>query len=666
MDINTRLSELIRTALELHQQGNYKEAELIYKNILNYSPKNFDALQLLGALYAQNGKFIMAIDALEKALKIKSNNPTTYFNHGNSLAAIGRFEEANISYMRAIEISPSHSEYYYNNGVALQEINRNDQAIENYESAIKISPKYAEAHLNCGIALQREGRIEKSIIYYENAIKIRPNWVQAHTNCGNAWMALRQYEEALSCYENAIDIQPNNVEAIARRGDAQNHLGRNDEALLSYALAIEIDPANAEVFSNCGVLMQRMGNTGEAITFFERAIEITSGYPQAHSNRGNALKELNLFEEALSSYDKAIQLNPEYVEAYCNRGNVMLELNRVNEALISYDRAIGIDPDFNEAKWGKAFIFLLQGKYDKGWILYESRWNRESMQRYKTRFDQPVWKGDKDIHGKSILLYAEQGLGDTIQFFRYTKLVKALGAKVIIEVPKALLELLRENEYFDFIIEKGKPLPFFDFHCALMSLPLIFNTRLNTIPGAGKYLFSNLQKSKLWSDRLGTKTKPRVGLVWSTSTVNESSIYRNIKLEDLISNLPDCYEYICLQREVIEKEEEILKNSKIRNFTQNINDFSDTAALCEMMDIVLSIDTSVAHLAGALGKLTWVLLPFAPDWRWLLERRDSPWYNSMRLYRQEAPMQWQMVLDRVKIDLVEVVENLKNSDVNKK
>jgi len=651
-------TDYLHFGLTLHQQGQYQEAEKIYTNAINENPNNFNALQLLGTLLAQNGEFDRSIDVLAKALEINPKNAAVNFNLGNALAASKRYDEATISYKSAIEINSENADYYFNAGFAMQATRKIEEAIEHYKKAIKLNPKYTEAYLNCGIALQSENRIQEAIIYYQSAIAIKPNFAQAYSSCGNAYQELKRFEEALLCYQHAIDIQPDYAEALVKRGDVQQRLGNLVEALESYEHAIEIEPANAEAFSNCGVALQRMAKVEEALIFYDRAISLSHDYAEAYSNRGNALKELSRFQEAIASYNKAIELKAGYLEAYCNRANTYLELNQITEALESYNRAIEINPNHPEANYGKATILLLQGKYKKGWELYESRWDREVMRSYRKSFEQPSWLGIKIIKNKTILLYSEQGLGDTIQFFRYAKLVKELGATVIIEVPKVLVGLFHGIDYIDRIIEKGQRLPSFDYQIPLMSLPLVLRTEIDNIPAPSKYLYSDDIKRKEWNERLKLKNKPRVGLVWSTSTVNQNSKNRTLKLSELIPFLPDCCDYVCLQKEVKDADKAILESTSIKYFLNDIKDFTDTAALCDLMDVVISIDTSVAHLAGALGKPAWVLLPFAPEWRWLLERSDSPWYNSVKLYRQDVPMQWETVFTKISGDLQDLYENI--------
>ena len=335
----------------------------------------------------------------------------------------------------------------------------------------------------------------------------------------------------------------------------------------------------------------------------------------------------------------------------------MEELKRLEEALSSYDKAISLQPDYAEAYWNSAICYLLAGNFTDGWPRYEWRWQSESMSKTAgvRNFSQPLWLGAESIKDQTILLYAEQGLGDTIQFSRYVKLVVKLGAKVILEVQPSLVKLLSDLEGISQIIVKGDKLPHFDCQCPLLSLPLAFKTEIKTIPSASQNIYSDIEKVAKWQAILGEKTKPRVGIVWSGSATHKNNHQRSLTLSKLITYLPSDYEYVSLQKEISDVDKEVLtKHIEIKHFGGDLKNFADTAALCELTDIVISIDTSVAHLAGTLGKTTWILLPYSPDWRWLLDRNDSPWYTSVKLYRQEKINDWDGVLVNIQSDLKEL------------
>ena len=330
--------------------------------------------------------------------------------------------------------------------------------------------------------------------------------------------------------------------------------------------------------------------------------------------------------------------------------------NRSKPAIESYDAALKINPDYEDAKWNKSLSLLLIGNFDQGWILFESRWKRDSFTEPRRNFSKPLWLGEESLKNKTILLYSEQGLGDTIQFVRYAKIISQMECKVILEIPESLVELFKEIKDFGTLIKRGEVLPDFDYQCPLLSLPLAFKTNITNIPFPNSYLFSKTKSLNKWAKKLNTKLKPRVGLVWSGKTTHKNDHNRSFALSSILSYLPDNFEYFSIQNELQDKDKSALSNSKIKHFGAEIENFDDTAALCSLMNIIISVDTSIAHLSGALGKKTWVLLPFNPDWRWLMNSEDTPWYSSAKLYRQAQKNNWQSVFNKIKLDLLDTLE----------
>ena len=427
-------------------------------------------------------------------------------------------------------------------------------------------------------------------------------------------------------------------------------------AIQLYDEAIALDPANAETYYKRGNAQRNAGRIEAAIDSYSRAIELRPGYAHAYCNRGVVQQSLGMTGAALVSYDRAIALDPADAMAHYNRGLLMQELSQWDEALASYNRAIQIDPHYADAQYNRSLALLFRGEFASGWRAFEWRW--KIAQRLgiglQRQFTQPPWLGDESIAGKRLLLYCEGGFGDTLQFCRYAKLCAALGATVILEVPLPLRDLLDDLAGVAQLIVTGSPLPLFDYYCPLMSLPLALRTTPDTIPAAPSYLNSDLAKVERWRARLGERTCPRVGLTWSGNPNNPVDARRSFTLADLVAHLPPGFQYFCLQRDVRDADRETLASHPwILSFADDLLDFSITAALCECMDIVISVDTSVAHLSGALGRPTWVLLPVIPDWRWLADRGDSPWYPSARLYRQKVAGNWGEVLGRVATDLRE-------------
>lgn len=471
----------------------------------------------------------------------------------------------------------------------------------------------------------------------------------------------KRYEEAIACYAKAIEINPNYFEAYNNKGVALKSIKKYEEAIESYDKAILLSPNYAEAYSNKGVVLNNQKKYKEALYCLDKAISIDSNFVGAHYNKGMALQGLRNFQEAIKCYLEAIKLDEKYAQAYLNLGVISHELENPREAIFYYDNAIKIDPKLPTLYWNKSNSLLLCGDYDNGLPLYEWRWTPELTSSTIRNFKQNLWLGNEDLTDKTILLHCEQGAGDNIQCIRYAQLVKKLCCRVIVEAPESLVRLFEKVSGIDEIVIAGNVLPEFDFHCPIMSLPLAFRTDVKTIPFNNRYLNSDPQLVNKWEKRLGIQTKLRVGLVWSGSKTHGNDFKRSIDLSVLIKHLPSDVEYVCLQKHVCDEDLQTLQTTDYKNFHNEIQDFADTAALCELMDLIITVDTSVAHLSAGLGKKTWILVYSAPDWRWMLSRSDSPWYSMAELFRQETVENWQPVLAKISERLL----NFKNDFSNK-
>jgi tetratricopeptide (TPR) repeat protein len=551
-------------------------------------PRHFDALHLLGVLACQSGNPARALGLIDQAIQLYPANPVFYASRGNALKDLRRFTEAVASYDEAIARKADFAEAYSNRGIALKEIHQLDAAVASFDKAIELKADYAEAWSNRGNALRLAGKYEMAVASYNKAIALKPDYVDAYSNRGNAFRDMRDAKML-------------------------------DKALTSYEMAIALRPDFAE----------------------------------ACSNRGNVLRDLGLLESSIASYDRAIAIAPDFAEAYSNRGLALKEMSRLDEALACYETALALKPDFVDGNWNKSLVLLLGGQLEEGWKYYEWRWKNLKAGLQRREFPQPLWTGAEPLQGKTILLQCEQGFGDSIQFVRYARLVAERGAKVIVEVPVALAGLFKGVEGVSALALQGTPLPSFDYHCPLMSLPLAFNTGLGSIPVSPRYLKATAEKLQAWEKKLGPKTALRVGLAWSGSTTHRNDRQRSTLLSTLLQYLPPQHQYVSLQKEVRAADQPALNfNRGLLHFGSELKDFTDTAALVNLMDVVISVDTSVAHLSGALGKKTWVMLPVVPDWRWLLDRDDSPWYPSVTCYRQTTRDDWTTVFARVGADLL--------------
>jgi tetratricopeptide (TPR) repeat protein len=510
---------------------------------------------------------------------------------------------------------------------------------------------------NRALAAFKAGNLAEVESLCQQIISAKHNHFDALNLLAVAQFIAGKKDLALASYDRALAVRPNDAEALCNRGVILCLFGRFEEALASYDRALAARPDYAEALTNRGVALNELKRFDEALASYDRALVLRSSYVEALTNRANSLRKLQRFEEALASYDRVLAAQPEHTEALSGRGAALHELKRFDEALAAYDRILALRPDDADAHCSQALYWLLTGDFDRGWEKFEWRWETAHMRNEKRNFAKSLWKGADEIAGKTIFLHAEQGFGDTIQFSRYVPLVAARGANVILEVQKSLRDLMGALPGVTRVMVRGEPLPDFDVHCPLFSLPLAFCTRLKTIPSATPYLHAPPQSLTHWQTRVGPKRRPRIGLAWSGDPKNNTDYKRSISLGSLLPLLEIDATFVCVQKDIRPADAAVLKDrGDILFFDAELKNFSDTAALISCLDLVISADTAVAHLVGALAKPVWVLLPFVSDWRWQLGRDDNPWYPTARLFRQDDTRSWDKVIAHVRTALNDFVQ----------
>jgi tetratricopeptide (TPR) repeat protein len=579
------------------------------------------------------------------------------FSHALSAYKAGKFVEAERICEQIINNERDLVDVLYLLAIVQSSLGKQHTALASYERALKLRPDYAEALSNRGNILHELKRFEEALASYDRAVELRPNYAEALFNRGNTLHELKRFEEALASYDHAVELRPDYAEAFLNRGNTLHELKRFEEALASYDRLLKLRPDYVEPLLNRGNTLHELKRFEEALASYDRLLKLRPDYAEALFNLGSTLHELKRFEEALASYDRLLKLRPDYAEALLNRGNTLQALKRFEEALASYDSAVELRPGYAEAISNEAVCRLLIADFDRGWEKYESRWETERLRTTKRNFVQPLWIGKDNVRGKTILLYAEQGFGDAIQFCRYVPLVAERGARVILEVPRPLQELMTALISGAQIVSRGDPLPDFDMHCPLLSLPLAFGTRLETIPSTALYQRASPQALVNWDARLvSRKHRARIGLAWSGNPAHPNDHNRSIGLSSLLSFLDINATFVSLQKDIRPEDATVLKNhSGLLHFGDELETFADTAALVSTLHLVISVDTSVAHLAGALAKPVWVMLPCNADWRWLIDREDSPWYPTVRLFRQDETRAWDSVIARVRTALYDFV-----------
>jgi tetratricopeptide (TPR) repeat protein len=561
----------------------------------------------------------------------------------------GQLPQAEALYQEILDRQAQHIGAMLNLGVIAGQMGRNDDAVRLLGRAVALSPNIPEAHYNLGNALSNIGRTDEAIAAYQKAVGLKPGYAEAHFNLGNGLRDKGELEEAIAAYQRAIVVKPGYAEAHFNLGNVLRDKGQLDAAVTAYQRAIALNPQFPEALNNLGNVQRDQGQLDEAALAYQRAIVINPNFADAHYDLGIVLKDKGLLDEAIAAFGRAIAVKPDYAEAHNNLANAMRDRGQLDEATAIYRRAIELDPNLPEAHYNLSLALLMAGDLEKGWPEYEWRWKSRNFSAYSRGFSQPVWDGG-DLKGRTILLYAEQGFGDTIQFIRYAPLVAGRGGRVIVEAPPPLIGLLRQVPGVEQWIPSGEPLPAFDVQCSPMSLPLMFGATLKSIAAQKEYLRAEEQLVEDWRRRLaGQADGLKVGIAWAGSPTFKGDRTRSLSLDRLapLGSVSGVTFFTLQKGAAAEQADRPPAGMRLVNLSGDLADFADTAAVMSQMDLVITTDTSVAHLAGALGRPVWVMLQFMPDWRWLLDREDSPWYPSMRLVRQKRLGDWEGVIERV-------------------
>ena len=681
-------------ALRHHQAGRLDRAEVLYLRALAIEPTNAAVLYLLAGLRLQQGNFSDAIELNQKSLAANPNNPQAHVSLGTAFAALGKLNEAVTAFRQAVALKPDFVEAYCNLATVLRNLGkfgelvaclqqaraikpslvadlfeqalgdhlagRLQRAVVVYRQVLIFEPTNVEAHSNLGSVLRDLGRLAEAEASYREALRYRPGSPELHANLSLALRGLGRLVEAEASCREALRLKPDSPQMHDNMGNALRDLGRRAEAEASYREALRLRLDSPEVHRNLGLLLQDLGRWAEAEESYREALRLRPEYPEAYNDLCLALRDLGRPKEAEASCREALRLRPGYPEAHSNLSLALLDLGRPAEAEASCREALRLRPDFAEAHFNLSNALLLAGRLEEGWREYEWRWKISLMSGVARDFVAPLWSGEA-IGDRVILLHAEQGLGDTLQFWRYIPLIGP-GAKIVLEVQAPLVRLLSRLPGIGEIVARGEELPSFDLHCPLLSLPRVFGTTLETIPSATPYLAPDRAQTAYWRARLSALDGLLVGLVWAGGPSLQpelAAVDRRRSIDP--STLAPLGELSGISLVSLQKNNPAAQTSDmprgmaLHDFTADLHDFADTAALVDGLDLVISVDTAVAHLAGALGKPVWLLNRFDSDWRWLLNRDDSPWYPTLRQFRQPAPGDWSGVIFRVRDALQRLV-----------
>lgn len=604
-------TEKLASAIRHHEAGRLAEAEELYREILSQEAEQVDALHLLGVLSGQTRREDEAVALINKAIARRPGVAAQHNNLGNVLRQMGRFSDAIAAYRIAVELDPSHARAWNNLGNALKDDGQRDAAIKGYEQSLRLRRDIAEVHSNLGIALREQGRLEEAIASHRRAIALAPESSEAFNNLGVALREQGRMREAVTAHERAVALRPDSLSAI----------------------------------SNLGAALRRAGRVDEAIRWLEGALEIDPDYADAHNNLGSALIDRGDFASAAGFCRRAIALRPEYADAHGNLAIALAYQGLVAEAMTQARLAVQFMPEQPLAHWNLSMLLLLVGDFELGWQEHEWRWKCPSMMKTR-QFDQPRWNGEA-LAGQTVLLFAEQGFGDMLQFIRFAPLVAQCGGRAIVECQPELIRLFDGVPGIAKFIRTGDVLPKFDLQCPVLSLPFAMRGR-DFSPPPLPYLSApkNGRDPSQWQIEPG---RLNVGLVWAGDPAHQNDRARSIAL----GQLAPLAKVRGVTFHSLQKGPAALEATKppaglhIVDHVDELSDFAATANLIEHLDLVVAVDTAVAHLAGAMGKPAYVMLPFMPDWRWMLHRQDSPWYPTLKLFRQRHMNDWTWVIESI-------------------
>ena len=661
--------------ISLYQQTRYAESEYVLQQAQELAPDDCDLLSDRGLVLLAKENYLAASDCFERAIAIDPAMAAAWNNLGVTYQHLQRLEQAEQCWRQVLALKPEHRDALINLGnlfcrqgknaealdlfgqllqsypqeamswrvtaKALSQAGLHEQALHYIQQARQLSPNCTESLTEQGLILRHLHRHENALLCYQQVAAAEPNSADADNNCGVILDDLKRHEEAQHYYQQALKKQPQHIDALFNFAVSLEKCGLWEQAQQRYQQLTREQPNHINAWHGLGSLLLRQRRLNEALGCYRRALMLSPDNADLWHDCAIVLRDMQRHWLALSCLWRAIQLRPHFASALNTHGMMLYELRQFDDAQADFKRARELAPNLSETYWNQAHCHLIQGQMLLGWQLYEWRKNWLSENAKQRQWQKPQWRGEAFLPGQTILLHAEQGYGDTIQFCRYVTLVAKRGARVILEVPDVLNSLLSKLPGVEQIIVCGDNLPAHDWQCSLMSLPLAFATTLASIPAAAGYLTIPAQ-------RVANSKNPQIGFVWAGNAKHHNDRARSIPLatfKPLLSALPA--DYICLQQPLPEHVRQTISAANVHFPAETLNDFATTAAIIAKLDLVITVDTAVAHLAGAMGKTVWILLAYNNDWRWLTERADSPWYHSARLFRQPVLGDWQSVIAEV-------------------
>lgn len=666
MDTNPRplldTPPAVHAIAALRRLGREEEAERLHAVLLASDPERSARVHDLSVEYFRRQSLA------ETPAPVTPPDPNAmaatdaYLNLGLALKALKRLDDARVAFEKALIIRPDTAAHGLLADL-LSLLRQYEPATAHYHQALDRLPAGNERqrgglHKGLGLALQAQGLEEEAAAQFRRALELCPDMVEVHNDLGNALQGLGRHSEAIEHYRILLRAKPGYAKAYYNVGNAVRALNNLPLALKCYQQAIQLEPRYMKAHNNCGTTLNALGRPEEALYHYEQVLEVDPGFVGAYINKGNALQALDRPTDSIASYRQALAHDANNADAYSNIGHAYHALNRFDDALAAYAQARAINPDHPDAHWNEALTRLAMGDYRRGWQLYEWRWRNPTLGIKQRALQGTLWLGREDIHDRTILIHAEQGLGDALQFARYLPLVAATGARVLLEVHPPLVALMAGIPGVERLLMRGDTLPPYDYHCPMMSLPQAFDSTVDTLPWSGPYITAPADRLEKWRDVLapslsgptGTdhagRRRPRVGIAWAGNPAHKNDRNRSAPLAPLAAMLTEQGAAVVAVQKGLRPgdAERLAALPDTLVLDEKLEDFADTAAVVAQLDLVIAVDTSVAHLAGAMGKPLWVMLPHNADWRWMAGREDSPWYPSARLFRQTAPGDWAGVM----------------------
>ncbi len=585
-------------------------------------------------------------------MKLRPGDAELINNRASALSEANHYEQALAGYEKAIELRPDYADAHNNHGCVLLKLRRYDEALSSYSRALLLDPDNPEYINNLGMALTKLRRYVDALDCYDDALALQPNYTEALINRGVTLNEVKRFDEALACFDKAPGRTADRIEVLLNRGSALSGLDRFEEALTVYDRVLALDPKRHEIFLQRGFVLSKLKRFEQAFECYEKALALKVSPANVLINRALTLIEMGRAGEAMAAADQAFAASPDSADVHNMRGMIFMAAERLPEAIASFRKAIELAGEHPDAVWNLGYLLLLTGNFLEGWRLYEVRRIRTTW----TKLNGPEWRGEP-LQGKRLLLYAEQGFGDALQFVRFVRVAARMGARVILGVYAPVAALFSMMDEKPMIVRHGEAVPNCDYHAPIMSMPYILGLDEKTIPSDTPYLRADEARIAAWDAKL-PKSTFRVGIAWQGSKADPTR-WTPLTMLAPLSRVPGVTLISLQKTDGVEQLSELPAGMSVEtlgpDFDAGPDAFLDTAAVMMNLDLIVTIDTAIAHLAGGLGRPVWIALKSVPDWRWMLERSDSPWYPTARLFRQKQTGEWAPVMEEMAAELARLV-----------